>query len=123
MEASAPRRLARVVAVLTAGPSRPNGDTACVLELQVPLTQDSQLDPAAFAGVGPYCRVILTQGAVAVWSSLLLLAEEGCSIRPETEEGPLWPLDIRTIRPGEYLTLRPPAAGELVFRIVNVDHP
>ncbi len=118
----APRPLARVVGVLTSGPGRQNGDIACVLELRAPLTQDSQLDAAAFADVGPYCRADLTQAALPAWSSLLLLTDQGWALRPETEEGPLWPLDVRTIRPGEYLTLRPPSAGDQVFRIVNVEH-
>lgn len=115
-------RLTRVVAVLTGAPGRPQGNTSCVLELRVPLTADSQLDALAFQQLELYCDARLVEGEVPVWTSPVLLNEMGWSVRPEgTEESPLWRIDSRMIRPGEYLTLFPPDDREQSFRIVNVD--
>ncbi len=119
-----PPRLARVVAVLSRAAGKPEGDTACVLELQVPLTAEGQLDPDAFAVLAAYCQAELIESGTPVWSSPVLRADEGWALRPGgIEEAPLWRMRARTIRPGEYLTLFTAHADEQVFRIVNVERP
>ncbi|MDR3539226.1 MAG: hypothetical protein P4L71_22245 [Acetobacteraceae bacterium] len=119
-----PPRLARVVAVLSRAPGKPEGDTACVLKFQVPLTPDGQLDPAAFPLLAAYCRAELIVAGTPTWSSPVLRTDQGWAVRPGlTEEGPFWHMTARTIRPGEYLTLFTTDAGEQAFRIVNVERP
>ncbi len=119
-----PPTLARVVAVLTAAPGLPEGDLAHVLELYVPLTSDGQLDADRFAPVAAYCRAELVQSGTVAWSSPVLRTDQGWAVRPGlTEEGPLWRIEARAVRPGDYLTLFPPDGGDRAFRIVNVEQP
>ena len=37
------------------------------------------------------------------------------------DNDPVWDLEGKVFRPGEYVTLRRPDHGELIFRIVNVE--
>jgi hypothetical protein len=34
---------------------------------------------------------------------------------------PLWEIEVRVVRPGDYITLRRPDGANAVFRIVSVD--
>jgi hypothetical protein len=117
-------RLTRVAAVLAAAPDRPRGDTAVALTLRVPLTPDGQLDGGALARVGDYAGVELARPDGAGWSSAIQRTQAGLAVRPgPTEESPLWRLDLRTLRPGEYVTLFRPDGREEMYRIVNVEAP
>jgi len=92
------------------------------LILQLPLTVDGQIDADAMARAGEYACAEMTKAGAIVWSSPVLALDTGWALRPEpTEESPLWRMEARTLRPGDYLTLHPDRGPEQVYRIVNVE--
>ena len=105
--------------VLAQGPGRPNGDVANRLELTVALTPQGALDEAAF-GEAPWpTRRLLPDGNVLAGE--LVRIDGGWALRgPAGEDAPLWDIESRVFRPGEYVTLRRPGGDELIFRIVDV---
>jgi hypothetical protein len=109
----------RVIALLASGPGCPEGDVTQGIEMAVDLTVQSQLDPSA----GPD-----GMGARRFWSDredwqgTLERLETGWALRNiSSPDEPLWELDVRTVRPGEYITLRRPDGADAVFRIVSVE--
>jgi hypothetical protein len=111
-----------VFAVLAAAPGLPEGDTDTVLHLVVPLTPQGLIDSARFDQVAAYCRAKFVQNRTVVWEGALLRGDRGWAIRPGgIEEAPIWPIETRTLRPGEYVSLRDPRRGESSFRVVNLD--
>jgi hypothetical protein len=117
-------RFATVIATLAVGPGCPAGDPDVTLELLAPLTADAQIDSASFAAVAEYCRVRRLRAGRDDGSFRLVRLDEGWALRLEAaEEGPLWPLEARLLRPGEYLTAHRPDGASLTFLVVNVEFP
>jgi len=107
----------RVMALLASGPGFPEGDVAQGLDLVVPLTGQSQIDVAA-AG----CQVRRFWPDREDWQGTLEWLETNWALRDErSADAPLWELDVRVVRPGDYMTLRRPDGGDVVFRIVSVE--
>jgi hypothetical protein len=112
----------KVTMLLAYGPDAPDGDTADGLELHACLTALGELDEQAYS-VDPggwharRFRPDRPDRHVA-----LVRLEDGWALRsPESDDAPVWPIEAKMFRPGEYATLRPPAQPELVFRIVSVE--
>jgi hypothetical protein len=110
----------RVTALLARGPSAPQGDTRCGLQFELFVDPSGRIEPAEVEGKGwPVRRFWRNRED---WNGILVEVGEGWALRSvRTEDEPLWNLEIRTIRPGEFLTLLSPTDGEFVFRIVNVE--
>jgi hypothetical protein len=109
----------RVLALLANGPGFPEGDVAQGIELSVELTGQSQITPA-IAMDGFRARRFWPDRED--WQGALEWLETGWALRNERSlDEPLWELDVRTVRPGEYITLRRPDGGDAVFRIVSVE--
>ena len=117
-------RFATVIATLAVGPACPAGDPDVTLELQAPLTADAQIDTAGYAAASAYCGARRLRAGQPDGSCGLVRREEGWALRMETaEDGPVWPLDVRLLRPGEYLTVHRPDGAALTFLVVNVEFP
>lgn len=108
--------------LLAFGPNAPEGDTANGLELQVCLTPQGQLDEQAYA-VDPHGwggRRFRPDGPDRTVE--LVRLETGWALRSmESEDAPVWPMEAKVLRPGEYVTLCPPAQPEQIFLIVSVE--
>jgi hypothetical protein len=96
----------RVLALLASGPGFPEGDLAQGLELSVRLTGQGQIDPSAAPDELQARRFWPDRED---WQGALEWLETG------------WALDVRVVRPGDYITLRRPDGGDAVFRIVGVE--
>lgn len=97
-----------------------NRDRTLILHL--PLTSDGQIDAASMAHIGEYARAEVTEAGAIAWSSPVLPLEDGWALRPgPTEESPLWQIEARTLRPGDYLTLHPDRGPDQAYRVVNVE--
>jgi len=109
----------RVVALLASGPGLPLGDVAQGLELTVQLTSQGQIDPAD----DPHeFRVRRFWPDREDWQGALEWLDTGWAVRSErSTDEPLWQLDVRIVRPGDYVTLRRPDGGDAIFRIVSVE--
>lgn len=112
----------RVTMLLAWRPDAPEGDTADGLELRVCLTPQGQLDEQAF-GADPSgwgarrFRADRPDRAVD-----LLRVDDRWALRSvESDDAPVWPLKAAVFRPGEYVTLCPPAEPERIYRIVGVE--
>ena len=115
-------RFFHITAVLVSGPNQPQGDPGQVLTLHVPLTSDAQLDAATISDAGERVTVELATSGHILWSARLTVFDDRWAVRfSGGEEGPLWQLDARVLRPGEYLTLYPENHGDQSYRIVNVE--
>ena len=115
------QKLSQVTALLARGPDQPNGDTRCGIVLEVCLTPQGNLDPAA-CSKEPW-RVRRFWRDRPEWRGALLRLDDGkwgmqAASNPDE---PLRELDGQVFRPGEYLMLRRPNGEELVFRIVSVE--
>ena len=116
-----PRR-ERVTAVLVRGPGRPNGDTRAGLEMEVCLDSRGQMATAG-ASNGPW-RLRRFWPDREDWLGELVAVDDGWGVRAiGGDDEPVWELQVRLLRPGEYITLIRPSDAESVFRIVNVESP
>ena len=107
----------RVVALLASSPGRPEGDVGQGLELTIPLTAQAQIDSGAS---GAQVRRFWPDRED--WRGSLEQLEPGWALRNErSEDEPLWELELRVIRPGEYISLHRPDGDDAVFRIVSVE--
>ena len=115
-------RLSRVTAVLARGPDRPSGETGCGLEIELCLGAGGQVE-ASCPGEAPW-RVRRFWPDRRDWYGELVAIDGGWGIRgTRGDDEPVWELQGRIMRPGEYLTLVGPDGTELLFRIVNVETP
>jgi hypothetical protein len=107
----------RVLALLASGPGFPEGDVAQGLELSVELTAQSQIAPAMDG-----FRARRFWPDREDWQGAMEWLETTWALRNErSPDEPLWELDMRVVRPGDYITLRRPDGGDAVFRIVSVE--
>ncbi len=113
--------LTHVTALLAQGPGQPAGDTAQGLDLMLGLTADAHIDlPAYFDDPRPWTARRFRPGR-ADWHGEVVREETGWVLRgAPAEDGPVWLLDVRSLHPGDYLTLRRPDGEALVFRVVRV---
>jgi hypothetical protein len=112
----------KVTMLLAYGPGAPAGDTANGLDLHVWLTPQGQLDEQAFAADPRGWRARRFRPDGADRQVELVRLETGWALRSvESDDAPVWPLAARVFRPGEYVTLCPPAQPERIFRIVSVE--
>jgi hypothetical protein len=109
----------RVMALLASGPGFPEGDVAQGVELAVRLTPQGQIDPAAAA---EGFRVRRFWADREDWQGALEYLDEGWALRNDrSADEPLWAIELRLLRPGDYITLRRPDGDDAVFRIVSVE--
>ncbi len=114
-------RLSRLTAVLARAPGRPEGDPQCGIEIELCLDQRGQ--PRATCPDAAPWRVRRFWPDRDDWQGELVALEDGWGVRGsgDDDDDPVWEMQSRMLRPGEYLTLMRPNDGELVFRIVNVE--
>lgn len=111
----------RISAVLIRGPGQPDGDVVATLEIEAPLDRNGALlDPGEGRTAGQVRRSWPDRPA---WKGELVRLETGWGLRGtgEGDDSPVWELQGRPVRPGEYLTLVRPNDAESVFRVVNVE--
>ena len=121
--------MALVHAILTAGPGLPEGDLAQTLRLHGCLTAQGTLDAAMFAAAPEPWLVERGFPDRDDWTGELVQVDDGLTGAPTAwairslrgDNEPLWVMDHKLLRPGDYLTLRRPDGEQLVFRIVGVD--
>jgi hypothetical protein len=109
----------RVMALLANAPGFPEGDVAQGIELAVALNGQGQIDPGA-AGEGFRARRFWPDRED--WQGAIEWLDTGWAMRNERgPDEPLWEIELRVVRPGDYITLRRPDGANAVFRIVSVD--
>jgi hypothetical protein len=112
----------KVTMLLAYRPDLPQGDTSDGLDLYVLLTPQGQLDEAAFAADPSGWRARRFRADRPDRSVELVRLEERWALRSvESDDAPVWPFAANVFRPGEYVTLCPPAEPERIYRIVNVE--
>jgi hypothetical protein len=111
--------MVRVLMLLAHGPGQPEGDLTHRLEALVALTPQGLLDEAAL-GEAPWpTRRALPDGTERQGD--IVRTDAGWALRGRAgEDSPHSAIEATLFRPGEYVTLRPPAQEPLVFRIVEV---
>lgn len=113
--------LSRVTALLAYGPGAPEGDIHQGLELVAALGPDGRISADAYYADPRAWRARRFRPDRPDWIGDLVREDENWALRgAPAEDGPLWFLDARGLRPGEYLTLRRPDGEEFSFRVVNV---
>lgn len=112
-----------MTALLAQGPGFPEGDTEHGLVLTACLTPQGQVDTVAYeADPLPWIAKRFWPDREPWTGELIRVDETGWALRPVSgEDEPLWDLEARIFRPGDYITLRRPDGEELIFRIVNVE--
>ena len=114
-------RLCRVTALLASAPGLPRGDTACGVELELCLNSASQPAPRASGTDLPWSARRFWKDRPDWHGYLVPMDGDRWAMRGSDDpDGPLWELQVRLFRPGEYLMLRRPNGDELSFRIVSV---
>ena len=114
-----PRR-ARITAVVVRAPGQPGGDTRAGLEIETWLDSRGQIQPSP--AERDHKRVRRFWPDREDWLGELVAVDGGWGVRAiGDDDEPVWELQVRLLRPGEYITLIRPTDAELVFRIVNVE--
>ncbi len=110
-----------VTLVLAAAAGRPEGDISDRIVLRAALTQQETLDAGVHEGAGSWAaQRTLPDGTVRPLD--LVRAEDVWLLRSTRhEDEPLWRVESRTIRPGEYVTLTRPDGETLTYRVVGVE--
>lgn len=112
------QRLYRVTAVLARGPGLPGGDTEARLVIDVPL------DGSGALAEGATGTVRRSWPDREEWLGELVPLDDGqWGLRGSGtgDDAPVWEMQARMMRPGEYLTLLRPNDAESAFRVVNVE--
>ncbi len=107
---------------LAYAPNQPDGDVDDRLELNIALSPQGQIDEFAYeSDPAPWLgRRMLPDGREREVE--LVRADGAWALRgADGDDAPLWALEGRVFRPGEYVTLSRPDATQLVFRVVNVE--
>jgi hypothetical protein len=117
----------KILSMLAAGPGLPTGSIEHGLEISVRLTPQGQIDPSAyFADPAPWPARRFRPGRED-WRGEVVLVDEGnidagWALRGRQDmDEPVWTLEARIYRPGDYISIRRPDGEELVFRIVAVE--
>jgi hypothetical protein len=107
---------------LASGPGLPEGDPFWGLELTAVLTPEAQIDAIAWEldpEPWPARRFWPDRDD---WHGELIRAADAWALRAKQDDNePLWLLEGKLFRPGEYVTIRQPDGEEWVFRTVGVD--
>ena len=120
MSESAPL-LSLIRALLARGPRAPAGDIQQGLELLAALGPDGHVDTEAYYADPRHWLARRFYPDRPDWHGVLVREEEAWALRGQAgEDGPLWFLHARGLRPGEYVTLCPPSGEEISFRVVGV---
>jgi hypothetical protein len=111
----------RVTAVLVRGPGLPAGDVRAGLEMEVALDPSGELHilpDSTWAG-----RIRRRWPGRPDWEGELVRLDDAWGVRGlvDGDNAPVWELQGRSLRPGDYLTLVRPNDAESVFRVVNVE--
>ncbi len=113
-------RLSRVTAVLARGPGQPSGDPRCGIEIDLCLDPRGNVE-AICASDEPW-RVRRFWPDRPDWHGVIVQMDDHWGLRSTGDDDePVWELQGRMLRPGEYVTLVRPNDAELVFRIVNIE--
>jgi len=113
--------LSRVTALLSYGPGQPAGDIQHGLELKLGLTPDARIDPEAYLDDPRDWLARRFRPDRPDWHGVLVREGGAWTLRGEpSADGPIWILEVRTLHPGDYATLRRPDGEEFVFRVVGV---
>jgi hypothetical protein len=108
----------KVILLLANSPDSPEGDTQDRIEFFLSLTPLGEIDQSAHP---PWLATRFQPGQDPQIGELIAV-DDGWALRPAgDEDGPLWPLQIRTLRPGEYATLRPPDKPARLYRVIAVE--
>ena len=108
--------------VLASGPGRADGDIADRIVAQVALTPQTALDIVAHDEAGGSWAAERTRADGTVRALELVRLDGEWSMRSTRgEDEPLWRVEARSIRPGEYVTLHRPDGDSLTYRVVGVE--
>ncbi len=111
-----------VTMLLAYRPDAPHGDISDGLELRVCLTPQGHLDEQAFATDPSGWGARRFRGDRPDRAVDVVRLEDRWGLRSvESDDAPVWPLAAAVFRPGEYVTLCPPAEPERIYRIVGVE--
>ncbi len=111
----------RVTLLLAFSPGQPAGDTADRIEMRVMLTPNGEIDERAFAADPQPWPMVRDIAGAPPSSGEVIRVDDGWALRRAGDDDPVWLLDGKLFRPGEYVTLRAPSEGDLIFRVVGVD--
>jgi hypothetical protein len=107
--------------LLAYAPDRPNGSTEHGYELSLCLTPTGHLDAHAWAADPMPWRVRrFWPGREKVGELIRVEGGWGFRYGSEAEDEPVYDLEGRVFRPGEYVSVREPDGSERQFRIVEV---
>ena len=108
--------------VLASGPGKPDGDITDRIVIQAALTPHTTLDTVAHDDAGGSWHAERTRPDGAVRALELVRLDEEWSMRSTRgEDEPLWRVEARSVRPGEYVTLHRPDGDSLIYRVVGVE--
>lgn len=116
--------LTRVTALLAQGPGQPEGDIAHGLELALGLTSDGRIDPETYLIDPRPWTARRFRPDRPDWHGELVRDEASWILRrvagaDAAEDAPQWFLEVRSLHPGDYVTLRRPDGESFVFRVVG----
>ena len=123
--------LTRVTALLAQGPRQPEGDIAQGLELALGLTADGRIDPETYLIDPRPWMARRFRPDRPDWRGELVRDDEAWILRrvsglpgdlpgsDAVEDAPLWFLEVRSLHPGDYLTLRRPDGESFVYLVVG----
>ena len=108
--------------VLAVGPGRPEGDVADRIVAHAALTPHTALDVAAHLEGGGSWPAERTRADGTARTLELVRSDDDWWLRSARDnDEPLWRVEARSIRPGEYVTLTRPNGDGLVYRVVGVE--
>jgi hypothetical protein len=105
-------------------PEFPNGSAGHGYEFVAPLTQDGDVDPAAWKGVKAKCTVRRFWGAEDDKTGMLRHVGRGWRFdyddRDDADDEPLFKLDVHPLRVGNYVSITEPDGVQRTFRVASV---
>jgi len=111
-----------ITMVLANAPGKPDGDVSDRVVIQAALTLQTILDDAAHDDAGGSWPAERTRADGTTRALELVRLDGEWSMRSTRgEDEPLWRVEARSIRPGEYVTLHRPDGDSLMYRVVGVD--
>ena len=111
-----------ITMVLANAPGRPDGDVTDRIVTHAALTPHTTFDPVAHDDAGGSWPAERTRPDGTVRSLELVRLDGEWSMRSmRGEDEPLWRVEARSLRPGEYVTLHRPDGDSLIYRVVGVE--